>query len=273
VGADAGDYEQILRSAMLLFNERGYHDTAMDDIAAAVGISTTSIYRLFTGKGAILATVYRRAADRVSGDLSDILASADGSRDAVEQLAEAFVRRSFANPELAYVYYAERLNVPAEDQVALHDIQRATVDGWARQVAATRPEIPLDEARFVVHAGFALVVDLGPVHALRQLRIIASGRPAPAPHHLDRHAAGWRAKSCRSRRPAVWAEDLVVNVALGHTLRQQRRSDAVHERQWPAQVRLGARSDVDVIQIDSAGTDLSGGLTRPHVLVPPVHDG
>jgi AcrR family transcriptional regulator len=140
VGADAGDYEQILRSAMLLFNERGYHDTAMDDIAAAVGISTTSIYRLFTGKGAILATVYRRAADRVSGDLSDILVSADGSRDAVEQLAEAFVRRSFANPELAYVYYAERLNVPAEDQVALHDIQRATVDGWARQVAATGPE-------------------------------------------------------------------------------------------------------------------------------------
>jgi hypothetical protein len=76
-------------------------------------------------------------------------------------LAGAFVRRSFANPELAYVYYAERLNVPAEDQVALHDIQRATVDGWARQVAATGPEIPLDEARFAVHAGFSLVVDLG----------------------------------------------------------------------------------------------------------------
>jgi AcrR family transcriptional regulator len=161
VTAEAGEYEQILHSAMLLFNERGYRDTGMDDIADAVGISTTSIYRFVSGKGAILAAVYRRAADRVSGDVSAILSTADGPRDAVGQLVEAFVRRSFANPELAYVYYAERVNVPAADQHALHNIQRATVDAWARQVAAVRPEISPDEARFAVHAGFALVVDLG----------------------------------------------------------------------------------------------------------------
>ena len=125
---------------MLLFNERGYRDTGMDDIAAAVDISTTSIYRLFSGKAAILAAVYRRAADRVSGDLSSTLATADGPQDAVGQLVEAYVKRSFANPELAFVYYADRLNVPAEDQVALHNIQSATVDAWARQVAAGMPE-------------------------------------------------------------------------------------------------------------------------------------
>ena len=39
VGAEAGEYEQILHSAMLLFNERGYRDTGMDDIAAAVDMS------------------------------------------------------------------------------------------------------------------------------------------------------------------------------------------------------------------------------------------
>jgi AcrR family transcriptional regulator len=161
VGAEAGEYEQILHSAMLLFNERGYRDTGMEDIAAAVDVSTTRIYRLFSGKGAILAAVFRRAADRVSGDLSSILATADGPRDAVGQLVEAYVRRSFANPELAYVYYAERMNVPAEDQFVLHNIQRATVDAWARQVAVVMQEMSADEARFAVHAGFALVVDLG----------------------------------------------------------------------------------------------------------------
>ena len=161
VGAEAGEYEQILHSAMLLFNERGYRDTGMDDIGAAVDMPTTSIYRLFSGKAAILAAVYRRAADHVSGDLSSTLATADGPQDSVGQLAEAYVRRSFANPELAYVYYAERLNVPTEDRVALHNIQSATVDAWARQVAAVMREMSLDEARFAVHAGFALVVDLG----------------------------------------------------------------------------------------------------------------
>jgi AcrR family transcriptional regulator len=161
VGAETGEYEQILHSAMVLFNERGYRDTGMDEIADAVGISTTSIYRFFSGKGAILGAVYRRAADRVSGDLASIVSTADGPRDAVEQLVEAFVRRSFADPELAYVYYAERLNVPAKEQLALHNIQRATVNAWARQVAAVRPETSAAEARFAVHAGFALVVDLG----------------------------------------------------------------------------------------------------------------
>ena len=161
VSAEFGEYEHLLYAAMLLFHERGYRDTTMDDIAAAVGVSTTSIYRFFGGKAAILAAVYRRAADRISGDLADILATSNDPRDAVERLADAYVRRFFANPEFAYLYYAERANVPVEDAAALHNIQSATVDAWARQVAAAERELSFDEARYAVHAGFSLVVDLG----------------------------------------------------------------------------------------------------------------
>lgn len=161
VGPAAGDYERILGAAMLLFDERGYRDTGMDDIAAAAGLPTTSLYRFFTGKGAILAAAYRRAADRVSGDVSTVLAESDGPADAVSRLVDAYVRRSFANPEIAYVYYAERMNVPAEEQAALHNIQRATTEAWGGQVCEAVPEITSAEARFAVHAAFALVVDLG----------------------------------------------------------------------------------------------------------------
>lgn len=157
----AGEYERILAAAMLLFDERGYRDTGMDDIAAAAGLPTTNLYRFFTGKAAILAASYRRAADRVSGDVSTILAEADDPADAVGQLVAAYVRRSLANPEIAYVYHAERMNVPVEEQAALHNIQRATTEAWGRQVCAAVPEISAGEARFAVHAAFALVVDLG----------------------------------------------------------------------------------------------------------------
>jgi AcrR family transcriptional regulator len=132
----------------------------MDDIATAAEMSTTGLYRFFSGKGAILAALYRRAADRVSGDVSAILATTDNPRDAVEQLTTSYVQRSFADPELAYVYYAERVNVPAEDQLALRNIQRATIGAWAGQVTAAVPEMSPGEGRFAVHAGFALVVDL-----------------------------------------------------------------------------------------------------------------
>lgn len=161
VGSAAGEYEQILHASMLLFNERGYRDTGMDDIASAAGIPTSSLYRFFGGKSAILGASYRRAADRVSGDVSIALAEAEGPVDAVGRLVDAYVRRFFANPELAYVYYAERLNVPAEDRMALSNIQRATVEAWVRQVAQAVPESSTDKARFAVHAAFSLVVDLG----------------------------------------------------------------------------------------------------------------
>ncbi|MEO3758949.1 TetR/AcrR family transcriptional regulator [Mycobacterium sp. B14F4] len=157
----AGDYEQILHTAMVLFNERGYRETGMDDIAAATGLPLSSIYRFFTGKGAILASVYRRAADRVSGDLALILSTTADPREVVARLIDAYIWRSFVDPELAYVYYAERVNVPAEDRLALHNIQRATVEAWVQQVVGARPGMPAAEARFAVHAAFALVVDLG----------------------------------------------------------------------------------------------------------------
>jgi len=161
VGAAAGEYELILHEAMLLFNDRGYRDAGMDDIATAANLPTTSLYRFFSGKGAILATTYRRAADRVSSDVSTILAATDDPREAVRQLIDVYVRRSFENPELAYVYYAERNNVPVEDQMALHNIQRATIEAWVRQVVAARSDMDAGDARFAVHAAFSLVVDLG----------------------------------------------------------------------------------------------------------------
>lgn len=163
VGAAAGEYEQILHAALLLFNERGYRETGVDDIAAAVDMSAPSIYRFFPSKGAILAAVFRRGADRVSGDVADVLATAADPREAVAGLVDTYVRRSIANPELAYVYYAERASVPAEDRVVIHNMQRATVEAWSSQVAAARPEFAPDEARFAVQAGFALTVDVGRV--------------------------------------------------------------------------------------------------------------
>lgn len=161
LAAAAGEYETILHAAMALFNERGYRETGMEDIAAAAGMPTSSLYRFFPGKSAILTASYRRAADRVSGDIPEALGNADGPVDAVGRLIDAFVRRSFAEPEVAYVYYAERGNLPAEELAVLTNIQRATVTAWARQVTEARPEIAPGEARFAVHAAFAMVVDLG----------------------------------------------------------------------------------------------------------------
>jgi AcrR family transcriptional regulator len=159
--SDTGVYEALLHASMALFNEQGYRETSMEQIAAAVGMPTSGIYRYFSGKSDILATVMRRAADRISGELSVIIgADADPHRVLI-RLVEAYVATSFANPELAFVYYTERVNLAPADEVPLRNVQRSTIDSWVRLLTTARTELSATQARFLVHAAMALVVDVG----------------------------------------------------------------------------------------------------------------
>ncbi|OBF92950.1 TetR family transcriptional regulator [Mycobacterium sp. 852002-51163_SCH5372311] len=158
---DAGVYEALLHASMALFRERGYSETSMAQIAKAAGVPVSGIYRYFSGKCEILSTGLRRAADRVSSQLSPVLAALTEPRQALVLLIDAYVATSFANPELAAVYYTERVNLTPADQRLLHNVQESTIDSWVRLLTAARPLLGPMQARFLVHAAMALVVDLG----------------------------------------------------------------------------------------------------------------
>ena len=154
-------YEALLGGALELFHRNGYHETTIHDIAATVGVPVSGIYRYFSGKADILAAAFRRAADRVSADLTAALAVDPDPAAALDRLVDAYIARSFENPELAYLYYTDKGNLPPADAKILHNIQRATVERWAELVTAARDGVDLAQARFIVHATFTLVVDLG----------------------------------------------------------------------------------------------------------------
>ena len=158
---DPSKYEALLTESVRLFNRKGYRDTTMEEIASAVGIPTSGIYRYFSGKNDILAAIYRRAADRLSSEASSILGAVADPEQALTGLIDAYVKRSFDHPELAYVYYTERVNMAPADQKILRNLQRATVESWVRLVTAIRPDWTVGQARFAVHAAMALVIDVG----------------------------------------------------------------------------------------------------------------
>ncbi|OBI76922.1 TetR/AcrR family transcriptional regulator [Mycobacterium sp. E740] len=159
--AEPSKYEALLNESMRLFNINGYRDTGMEDIAAAVGMPASGIYRYFAGKSDILAAAFRRAADRLSDELTAITGSIADPEDALSAVIDAYVARSFAQPELDYVYYTERLNMSPTDQKILRNMQRGTVESWVSLVVAMRPEWTPGQARFAVHAAMSLVIDLG----------------------------------------------------------------------------------------------------------------
>jgi AcrR family transcriptional regulator len=159
--AETTKYEALLNESMRLFNLNGYRDTGMEDIAAAVGMPASGIYRYFSGKSDILAAAFRRAADRLSAELSAIVGAVPDREEALTAVIDAYVARSFDRPELDYVYYTERLNMTAGDQKILRNLQRANVESWVDLVVLVRPEWTPGQARFAVHAAMSLVIDLG----------------------------------------------------------------------------------------------------------------
>jgi AcrR family transcriptional regulator len=159
--AETPKYEALLNESMLLFNLKGYRDTSMEDIATAVGMPASGIYRYFSGKSDILAAAFRRAADRMSAELSAIVGTVPDREEALTAVIDAYVTRSFDRPELDYVYYTERLNMTPGDQKILRNLQRANVESWVDLVVSVRQEWTPGQARFAVHAAMSLVIDLG----------------------------------------------------------------------------------------------------------------
>ena len=154
-------YEALLDESMRLFNAHGYRDTSVEEIAAAVGLPASGVYRYFERKSDLLAASFRRAADWMSAEIAAISATADDPAQALAAIVDSYVGRSFDDPALAYVYYTEKLNLPVADQNILRSMQRSTVESWVAVVAAVRTDWTVAEARFAVHAAMALVVDIG----------------------------------------------------------------------------------------------------------------
>ncbi|MGQ4601589.1 TetR family transcriptional regulator [Nocardia sp. R6R-6] len=186
---DSFKHELLLRKAVELFHERGYPNVSVEDIATAAGLSAASaIYRFYRGKSDILAAAFRRAAERVSGAIGPAVAAAGDSEAALTALITQYVANSFAEPALVFVYYTEFQHVPAEERTVLRNIQRLSVEEWARLLREVRTELTPAEARILVHAAFALVVDLGrafgdePLAAQDRVRLLMQlvlfGRPA-----------------------------------------------------------------------------------------------
>ncbi len=182
-------HELLLHKAVELFHERGYPNVSVEEIASAAGLSAASaVYRFYRGKSDLLAAAFRRAADRVSAAIGPAVATSDGPEAALTALIENYVAGSFAERALTFVYFTEFQHVPAEERSVLRNIQRLSVEEWAKLLREVRPELSPAEARFLIHAAFALVIDLGrsfgsePLAAQDRvrllMRIVLFGRPA-----------------------------------------------------------------------------------------------
>ncbi|MFB7710023.1 TetR/AcrR family transcriptional regulator [Streptomyces sp. NPDC056105] len=152
---------EILAAAVPLFARDGFANVTNGQIAQAVGLAPSALYRHYPGKVDILAAACLQAAGLLAQAVDRSLQEVDDPHDAVAALAATYVAYSFEHTALTSVAEAEFVGLPAELRRPLVLAQREHIAVWEQQLRAARPELDPRQARVLVHAGFGVVVEAG----------------------------------------------------------------------------------------------------------------
>jgi TetR/AcrR family transcriptional regulator, repressor of fatR-cypB operon len=84
--------EAILQAALELFVERGFHGTAVPDIADRAMVGAGTIYRYFSSKEALVNELYRRHKSLIAGRVLNAFPATSSARDQFREMWRRMVR-------------------------------------------------------------------------------------------------------------------------------------------------------------------------------------
>jgi AcrR family transcriptional regulator len=146
--------EQILRTAMHLFHERGFDGVGVDLIGEKAGVSGPAIYRYFSGKDEILMTLLDEAIDRV---LMSTGGQFEDPREELEHLVRGHVQRALEERELMSVWTRERNSIPKAYRSRLRARIKRYIDHWVDCLHACYPNQSSEVLNAAVHATHGLI--------------------------------------------------------------------------------------------------------------------
>lgn len=109
VQRENGARERIVAAARHLFAARGFHQTAMADLAKEAKVSVGALYRSFDNKADIIRAIIRDDRERALNDLTLLSEGLSEGKLTVEQALEQLVLAQFSHKEdaLAHEIMAE----------------------------------------------------------------------------------------------------------------------------------------------------------------------
>lgn len=104
---------EIVTAAARLFEERGYHHTSMDDIAAAVGIKKPTLYHHVPSKGQILLWIHDDLADDLHERLQARVDAGESPAAILLGVLSDHLEHLDREPANLRAYYEHRRELPA----------------------------------------------------------------------------------------------------------------------------------------------------------------
>jgi AcrR family transcriptional regulator len=159
-------HKSILDAAADLFYTHSFAAVGMDAIGERAGVTGPAVYRHFSGKQEILATLFDEAIDGL------MLATGRSFDDPWEELAHlvrGHTQFVLDQRKLAGVKIREERSLAGPARKRLHDRERRYIERWVACVSRCRPELRGERKATDVHATIGMLnsVATWPPEALR----------------------------------------------------------------------------------------------------------
>ena len=133
--------DMILAHAARLFARRGYPATSMNQVAEACGLSKATIYHYFRDKYALLVSIADGHVSRLQLLVADVAREAAAPELQLRELIRRIVEE-YADAQDAHRVLTEDVKfLQPDDRERVLGKEREVVAGFARTVAALRPEL------------------------------------------------------------------------------------------------------------------------------------
>lgn len=133
--------DMILAHAARLFARRGYPATSMNQVAEACGLSKATIYHYFRDKYALLVSIADGHVSRLQLLVADVARESAAPELQLRELIRRIVEE-YADAQDAHRVLTEDVKfLQPDDRERVLGKEREVVAGFARTVAALRPEL------------------------------------------------------------------------------------------------------------------------------------
>ncbi|MEU6573677.1 TetR family transcriptional regulator [Streptomyces sp. NPDC046805] len=202
--------ELIVAAARELFYRNGYANVAMNDIATAVNIRSSALYRHFRGKQELL---YAVVAEALESCLAGLHAARPGDLDT---LVRDFAETALARRELGVLWQREARHLPADQHAELGEQLHAARRALMEQLTANRPRLDTAHAELLAWCTLAVAVSVAYQHVelpspdypdlvARLMHCVATADLPDLGEHVGQRPGRAKTLTHRSRRESLLA--------------------------------------------------------------------
>jgi AcrR family transcriptional regulator len=211
--------ELIIDAATDLFCRKGYGNVAMGDVAEAVAIGPSALYRHFRGKQDLLATVVGAALDT----LDDAFATAEDER--LPDVSQALAAAVLKHRGVGVLWHRESRQLAPADRRKFRAAIDQIAGRFAALIRARRPALDTAEAELLAWSGLAVATSVS-LHSLvlpepefitllSELISTVVDAPLPAPQSTPAHTTTSGMLRTQARREAILTEATKLFAANG----------------------------------------------------------